>query len=53
VNLLGDTLNAMVRGDWRTIIGLPIGGLMLVYLMSRRVRLSFGAPSRTTDPSYH
>ena len=28
VNLLGDTLNALLREDWRTLIGLPIGGVM-------------------------
>jgi hypothetical protein len=38
VNLLGDLLNAVVRGDWRTLIGLPIGGAMLAYLLSRRIR---------------
>jgi hypothetical protein len=40
-NLLGDLLNALVRGDRRTLIGLPIGGAMLVYLLSRRVRDHF------------
>ena len=38
VNLLGDMLNATVRGDWRTLIGLPIGGGMIAYLLSHRVR---------------
>jgi hypothetical protein len=49
VNLLGDTLSAVVRGDWRTLIGLPIGGAMLAYLLSRRVRAWFasGAPIRS------
>jgi hypothetical protein len=42
INLLGDTLNAFVRGDWRTLIGLPIGGAILAYLLSRRVREWFG-----------
>jgi uncharacterized membrane protein (DUF2068 family) len=42
INLLGDTLNALVRGDWRTLIGLPIGGAILVYLLSYRVREWFG-----------
>ena len=41
VNLGGDLLNAVVRGDRRTLIGLPIGGLMLGYLLSRRVRDHF------------
>lgn len=33
VNLFGDLTNAIVRSDWRTLIGLPIGGLMIFYLM--------------------
>jgi hypothetical protein len=35
VNLVGDTFNAVFRGDTRTLIGLPIGGLMIWYLMKR------------------
>ena len=35
VNLIGDTLNAILRHDPRTLIGLPIGGLMILYLMKR------------------
>jgi hypothetical protein len=46
VNLLGDLLNAVLRGDWRTLIGLPIGGAMLTYLLSRRIREWF-APRQT------
>ena len=45
LNLLGDLLNALVRGDRRTLIGLPIGGSMLAYLISRRVRERFGPPA--------
>jgi len=41
VNLVGDLGNALVRGDFRTLIGLPIGGLLLAYLFSRRVRERF------------
>jgi hypothetical protein len=36
VNLVGDTLNAFLRHDLRTLIGLPIGGAMIVYLLSVR-----------------
>jgi len=36
VNLAGDTANALIAGDWRTLIGLPIGGFMLAYLFRRR-----------------
>jgi hypothetical protein len=43
--LLGDALNALVRADWRTLIGLPIGGAMLAYLLSKRVRNRFSTGS--------
>ena len=46
VNLLGDTLNALVRGDWRTLIGLPVGGVMLAYLLSYQIREWFGRRHR-------
>ena len=36
VNLMGDTLAALFRHDWRTLIGLPVGGAMIAYLISRR-----------------
>jgi hypothetical protein len=36
VNLAGDTLNAALLHDWRTLIGLPIGGLMVFYLVRQR-----------------
>jgi hypothetical protein len=36
VNLAGDLFNAVVGGDLRTLVGLPIGGAMLWYLLSRR-----------------
>jgi hypothetical protein len=35
-NLVGDTVNATVRHDLRTLIGLPIGGAMIVYLLKVR-----------------
>ena len=37
VNLIGDTINAFVRHDFRTLIGLPIGGALILYLTSKRV----------------
>ncbi len=37
VNLAGDTANAVIRHDLRTLIGLPIGGFMIWYL-ARRLR---------------
>ena len=33
INLVGDLLNAFVRHDLRTFIGLPIGGAMIAYLL--------------------
>ena len=36
VNLIGDSLNASLRHDARTLIGLPIGGLMILYLLKIR-----------------
>lgn len=41
INLLGDVLNAIVRHDWRTFIGVPIGGLLIAYLLGRQVRAWF------------
>ena len=35
-NLLGDTMNVLIGHDWRALIGLPIGGAMIVYLINRR-----------------
>ena len=36
INLVGDLLNAFVRHDPRTLIGLPIGGAMIAYLVIAR-----------------
>lgn len=35
VNLVGDTLNAIFRRDPITLIGLPIGGLLIGYLIRK------------------
>ena len=32
VNLIGDSVNALVGHDLRTLIGLPVGGAMMAYL---------------------
>jgi hypothetical protein len=37
VNIIGDATNAVLRADWRTLIGLPIGGVMILYLMRSRM----------------
>jgi len=36
VNLAGDLGNAVLLHDWRTLIGLPIGGAIIGYLIFRR-----------------
>jgi len=36
-NLIGDSVNALLRHDPKTLIGLPIGGLMIWYLVKKRV----------------
>ncbi|HXY60880.1 MAG TPA: hypothetical protein VEH26_04675 [Chthoniobacterales bacterium] len=36
VNLIGDLINAFARHDLRTLIGLPIGGAMIFYLVQKR-----------------
>ena len=36
VNLVGDSLNALLRHDAKTLIGLPIGGLMILYLVKEK-----------------
>jgi hypothetical protein len=40
VNLIGDSLNALLRHDPRTLIGLPIGGLMILYLIKLKCHVS-------------
>lgn len=41
LNLLGDVLNAVVLGDLRTLIGIPIGGAIIWYLVNPRTRAQF------------
>jgi hypothetical protein len=36
VNLVGDSLHALLRHDPRTLIGLPIGGLMILFMVKKR-----------------
>lgn len=35
INLVGDTINSLRTHDWRTLIGVPIAGLMISYLFKR------------------
>jgi hypothetical protein len=41
VNLIGDAMNAILRSDLRTLIGIPIGGALIAYLLSARVKSLF------------
>ena len=36
VNLLSDTANAFIASDWRSLIGVPIAGFMIGYLLKQR-----------------
>ena len=36
INLAGDTANALIVHDYRTLVGLPIGGYLLGYLFKQR-----------------
>lgn len=36
INLAGDSANAVLAHDRRTLIGLPIGAVMILYLLARR-----------------
>ena len=36
INLAGDLLNVVIAHDSRTLLGLPIGGAMVVYLLTKR-----------------
>jgi hypothetical protein len=36
VNLLGDGINTFLLRDWRTLIGVPIAGLLIAYLVRKR-----------------
>jgi hypothetical protein len=38
VNVIGDFSAAVIRGDPRTLVGLPIAGLLIAYLMRKKVR---------------
>ena len=41
VNLLGDVANAVWRDDPRTLIGIPIAGALIVFLLTPAVRRGF------------
>ena len=41
LNLVSDLADAVLRADFRTLIGLPIGGAMIAYLLSAPVKRRF------------
>ena len=43
LNFLADGTNALVRGEWQTLIGLPIAGALVAYLLSAGVRSQVAA----------
>src|SRR4051812_31206996 len=45
VNIAGNLANAVFARDWRTLIGLPIGGVMIAYLLRKRHVFSSSTPS--------
>jgi hypothetical protein len=36
INLAGDVANAVIAHYWRTLVGLPIGGAIIVYLLTKK-----------------
>ncbi len=36
LNIIGDLLNTLLRHDLRALIGLPVGGAMIIYLLLAR-----------------
>lgn len=46
VSLTGDATNALVFRDPLTLIGLPVGGALVAYLLSARVRGEFAGDRR-------
>ena len=51
VNLLGDAADAVIRGDWRTLIGIPVGGAMLAYLLLSPGARTWFAQARDPNPT--
>ena len=47
VNLIGDVTNVLLGTEPRAIVGVPIAGLILAYLLSKRVRLFFSRADRS------
>ena len=50
LNVAGDVLAAVVQGDPRTLIGVPIGGAIIYYLLTSRTRTQFEVGPRVVGP---
>jgi hypothetical protein len=52
-NLVGDAANAVLRHDYRTLIGIPVAGFMIVYLWRARAHTTDHPTARSIkrDPS--
>lgn len=46
INLVGDVTNVLLGTEPRAIVGVPIAAAILVYLMSKKVRLFFSKSQR-------
>jgi len=42
LNLVGDTVHATLEHDCRTLVGVPIGGLIMFYLLRKRSSFASG-----------
>ena len=47
INLLGDLFNVVSGNEPRAVIGIPIAALIIIYLLTPKVRQFFSSPSRS------
>jgi uncharacterized membrane protein (DUF2068 family) len=53
INLLSDVLNAVLLSDLRTLIGVPIGGAIIYYLLRSPIRAQFGTRAESRAKSHN
>ncbi len=51
VNIMGDLINALFRHDYRALIGLPIGAVMIFYLVRSKTQSKSVALGQKADNS--
>jgi hypothetical protein len=51
VNIIGDLINALFRHDYRALIGLPIGAVMIFYLVRSKTQSKSVALGQKADNS--